>query len=101
MSNLEHFPPFSSKFANEFYFFHLPVAIEAGMCVFNMHYYVCVCNELDICLSLRWDLNPSLSLVQIFCRWVRYQSAQGKLAQSQDLTFKAHFPHSNHIIFWV
>ena len=40
-------------------------------------------NEFEICLSPRWDLNPSLSLVQRIDRRTRYQSAKGELAYSQ------------------
>ena len=39
--------------------------------------------KLEICLSPRWDLNPGLSLVQIFVRRMRYQPAKGKLTPSE------------------
>ena len=41
------------------------------------------CNELEICLSPRWDLNPGLSLAQRIAKRTRYQSAKGELALSQ------------------
>ena len=44
---------------------------------------VCRCNELEICLSLSWDLNPGLSLAQTIGKRTHYQSAKGELAHSQ------------------
>ena len=49
----------------------------------NPHHCIYVCNELEICLSPRWDLNPGLSLAQRIAKRTRYQSAKGELALSQ------------------
>ena len=38
---------------------------------------LCKCNKLEICLSLRWDLNPDLSLLQIIAKQTYYHSAKG------------------------
>ena len=57
-----------------------------------------MCNELEICLSPRWALNPGLSLAQRIAKRTRYQSAKGELVLSQGQRRSFEFEFEGYVI---